>query len=229
MKKKPYLPTRMPERVLWLNTFSAKLAVHAATLGITPVELALIVVMAAFYSYIAALIGLSRTFTQNLTEYKNRLSHAPLGSVLGAVPSLAIPVAPAPPASIGIFTYISGLVQRIKGHPDYTVAIGEDLGVIGDEQPPFDQDNFIPAGKAESFTGYVKISFDKDQCDSVHIYTLDTGTPVYLANDTETPYHDTRALAVPGQPENRKYQLRGVLHDIEIGHPGDTINVTFGG
>jgi hypothetical protein len=229
MKKKPYLPSPVPQRVIWLNTFASKLAVHAATLGIGPAELALVVAMAAFYSYIVALIDLTRTFTQNLTQYRNLISNAPLNTTLTPVPTLTAPVGPALPATIGIFTYISGLVQRIKGHADYNTAIGEDLGIIGDEQAPFDTANFKPNGEGKAQIGFVNLTFEKSGCDSMHIYTWNGTSFVYLANDTESPYHDTRALAVPGQPENRQFQLRGVLHDAEIGIVSDTITVTFAG
>jgi hypothetical protein len=228
MKKKPYLPKPMPQRVIWLNTFATKLATHAATVGVSPAELALVVLMAAFYQYIAALIDLSRTFTQNLTQYRNILTNAALGTILDPLPSLAIPVAPMPPTTIGILTYISKLVQRIKGHTGYSEAIGEDLGIVGDEST-FVEETFKPTGKAIQQIGYVKITFEKDECSSMHIYTWNGTAFVYLANDTESPYHDTRPLAVPGQPENRQFQLRGVLHDVEIGIPSDTINVTYGG
>ncbi len=229
MKTKFYLPTQIAQRVTWLNTFSANLATHAATLAIAPAELALIVVMAAYYSYIVALIDLSKKFTQSLTKFKNNLSNAALGTVIGAVPVLTITVAPPPPATIGIFTYISGLVQRIKGHPNYTPAIGENLGIIGAEQLPFDEINFKPTGKGESRMSYVNIDYFKDQSDSMNVYGVDGAVLTYLGNDKDTPWHDTRPLHVAGQPENRTYVLHAVKHDIEIGKPSDPIVVTFAG
>jgi hypothetical protein len=227
--KKHYLPRPVPQRVIWLNTFATKLATHAATVGITPGEVSLVAAMAAFYAYIVSLIDLARTFTENLTEYRNLISNAPLNTTLTPVPALSPPVGPALPATIGIFTYISGLVQRIKGHADYNDAIGQDMGIIGDEQTPFDSANFKPKGEGKAQIGYVNIKFEKSQCDSMHIYTWNGTAFVYLANDTESPYHDTRPLTEPGQPESRQFQLRGVLHDVEIGIPGDTITVTFAG
>jgi hypothetical protein len=229
MRKKAYLPGPVPQRVIWLNTFAAKLAVHATTIGVSAAEVALVTAMAAFYAYIVALIALTRTFTENLTAYRNLISNAPLGTALTPVPTLTAPAAPALPAKIGIFTYISGLVQRIKGHEDYNESIGQDLGIIGDEQAPLDTANFKPKAKGQPQIGYVNLTFELGGCDSMHIYTWNGTSFVYLANDTESPYHDTRPLSVPGQPENRQFQLRGVYHDVEIGVPSDTITVTFAG
>lgn len=50
----------------------------------------------------------------------------------------------------------------------------------------------------------------------------------YLAIDTSSPYHDTRALRVAGQPEKRRYRL--CYWDGEpTKNWSDTVEVTFGG
>ncbi|HLG33582.1 MAG TPA: hypothetical protein VI757_01770, partial [Bacteroidia bacterium] len=195
MKKKPYLPRREGDRVTWLNTFAAKLAVHAATFGITPLEVAMVAAFALMYAYIIGLQELVKTFKQDLTDYKKTLSRASIGSPLGAPPTLTIPVAPAT-VQAGIFTVIAGLVKRIKGKTDvYTVNICEDLGIIGDEDD-FVPDTFVPEFKGKIMPEGPKLEFGKDQTDGVHIYTSLKGVAEwnYLATDTESPYIDTRAL-----------------------------------
>jgi len=231
MKKKFYLPTQEGERVTWLNNFAAKLPAYAAAFGITAAELSIVAAMALIYSFIINLIAQSRAYTQELTQFKNLLSIAPSGSTLGTLPVLTPAVAP-PLTQAGIFTFIGGLVMRIKGTKDfYTPAIGEDLRIIGDEIT-FDEANFKTTLKGKSLPGNNEISFVKSETDGVNVYSHPVGSTdpnvwEKLAFDTSSPYNDTRALANAGVPENRKYRARGVINDVEIGQWSDILSLTF--
>ncbi|MFI5219224.1 MAG: hypothetical protein ACHQNT_07015 [Bacteroidia bacterium] len=230
MKKKPYLPKREPERVIWLNNFAAKLPGYAAMFGIPAGDVTAAAAMALIYSYVIGLINQSKTYTQELTKFKNLLSFSPSGTTLGPLPVL-IPAAAPPLTAAGIFTFIGGIVQGIKSKKSvYTTAIGEDLGIIGDESD-FDADNFTPKLKGKSMPGFADLQFVKDQTDGVNIYSRQQGEPEwrFLAHDTESPYHDTRPLRVPGTPEVREYRCRATLHDAEIGQWSDVVAVTFSG
>jgi hypothetical protein len=126
---------------------------------------------------------------------------------------------------------IAGFVQRIKGRTDvYTTAIGEDLGIIGDEDD-FDADNFVPEFKGKIMPEGPKLEFGKDQTDGIHIYTRLKGVAEwnFLATDTESPYIDTRALANPNVPEVREYRCRAFISDTEIGQWSGIVSVTVGG
>lgn len=231
--KKPYLPTREAERVTWLNNFNTKIGGYATTFGITAAEVLILKNMAVLYSYTINLIEQSKSFTQELTKFKNVLSIAPNGTTLGALPVLTPPVAPAlSPA--GAFTFVGGLVKRIKGTTaSYTEAIGEDLGIIGDETS-FDENTFQTTLKGMSLPGNNEISFTKKGVDGINVYShpvggTDPNVWEKLAFDSSSPYNDTRPLAVAGVPENRKYKGRGVIHDVEIGQWSDILSLTFNG
>lgn len=231
MAKKPYLPRREAQRVIWLNNFAEKLSDYAAAFGISPAEVTRVEGMALFYSYIINLIAKSSTYTQELTQFKNLLSVAPNGTTLGPLPALAVPAAP-PITQAGIFTFIGGLVMRIKGTTAaYTVAIGEDLGIIGDETT-FVPDDYKPVLKGKTLPGNNEIGFSKEGVDGQNIYSNPVGGTnpnewVKLAYDSSSPYNDNRPLAVAGTPENRKYKARGVINDVEIGQWSDVLSVTF--
>jgi len=228
--KKNYLPTRETNRVIWLNNFASKIGGYAVMFGITPAELTLITKFAAMYSYIIGLLDSVDTFKQNLTKYKNTLSRASFGTPLGAPPSLTIPVAPAT-TEAGIFTVISGYVQRIKGMKNvYTNAIGEDLGIVGDETT-FDPDTFKIEIKGVKITNEgVKLDWVKGESDGTYIYSRVNGVGSFtkLAFDGVSPYIDTRPLSVPGTPETREYLTKPVLNDVEIGLPSDVVSVVVG-
>ncbi|MEP7169833.1 MAG: hypothetical protein ABI855_10735 [Bacteroidota bacterium] len=233
MKKKPYLPKQEGDRVKWLNNFAGKINTYATLFGITPTEVTLIQAMALIYAYIIGLLEQVRTFSQDLTKFKDVLTFSPSGTTLGAMPAFA--PAAAPPLTIpGIFTFIGGIVMRIKGTKDkYTDGIGEDLGIIGDETT-FISDDYVPECSGKAMPGEVIIKFKKKGVDGVNVYghpigSTDPNDWVKIAYDGSSPYNDTRALAHAGVPEVREYKLRGVINDGEIGQWSLIIKVTFGG
>jgi hypothetical protein len=230
MKKKPYLPGPEAQRVTWLNNFAEKLALYNVMFGISAAELARVVAFSKMYAYIVGLFASVEAFKEDIAKYKGILSRAPFGTPLGDPPTITIPAAPAT-VEAGIFTVIGGFVQRIKAMKNvYTTAIGEDLGIIGDETT-FDPDTFKMEIKGVKWTNQgVKVSFVKGDVEGANVYsrTNGVGSFVKLAFDGASPYVDTRPLSVPGTPETREYMLKPVLGDEEIGLPSDVVSVVVG-
>lgn len=231
--KKEYLPKREADRVGWLNNFSSKIGNYATTFGISPAEVATIGKMAAFYAYIYNLMIMVSTFSKNLTKFKNLLSIAPNGTTLGPMPTLTPPAAPAA-SPAGIFTFISGIVGRIKSNTaNYTEAIGYDLGIIG-EEISFKEAEFKSVISAEAKKDFVVVNFTKKGMDGVNVYSNPIGSKDMnvwekLGLDTHPPYYDSRPLAVAGQPEVRNYKVMGVVNDEEIGEWSDIATATYTG
>jgi len=230
MKKKYYLPNKESERVTWLNNFSAKLPGYAAAFGITDGDRDKVIAMALLYAYIIGLIEKVDTYKQGLTAFKNTLSFAPSGTTLGEIPELD---AGTPPAltEAGIFTFIGGIVQGIKAKKGvYTPAIGEELGIIG-EETVFVENDYKPTFKGKSLPGNNEISFEKKGVAGQNIYSHPVGGDqtvwVKIGYDSSSPYNDTRPPATPGTPENREYKGRGVINDVEIGQWSDVLTLTF--
>jgi hypothetical protein len=89
-----------------------------------------------------------KQFRQDLTAFKNSFTNNPVGSAVGAIPSLLVSWA-MPPAEGGLWAFVRQLVGIIKAHPDYTESVGEGFGIIGDETS-FDPDTFQPDVKLRS-------------------------------------------------------------------------------
>jgi hypothetical protein len=229
--KTHYLPRTADQRRTWLNTFSSKISGYATKYGLTTAEVNSILAMALFYSYWVDVADQAKTFKEKITKFMGTLSFAPTGAPLGEVPAFAPATAPATTPA-GIFTYIGGIVQRIKGHADYAENDGQDLGIIGDEQE-FNEDTFKPELKAFVQLDGVKITFTKKAADAMNIY----GNPIgsenpeeweLLGTDFHSPYLDSRPPAKTGTPENRRYMGRAVIDDKEIGVNSDEVKVVFG-
>ena len=129
-----------------------------------------------------------------------------------------------------IFGRIGKMVQIIKGKTAYTEAIGDDLKIIGAEST-FDPNTFQTELDGTAYPGQIRIEFFKSGCDAMNIYSKLTSETnfVKIATALQSPYDDTRPLAVPNQAEVRQYKARGVIGNGEIGQMSAVIQVAFAG
>lgn len=121
-------------------------------------------------------------------------------------------------------------IARAKTAPNYTIAIGKDLGIVSINSSK-DNDNFKPSLKGESFPGYVRLSFIKKDTDGVNIYTRLKGSATFqfLARDSFSPFDDKRPLNTPTQAEIREYMAIAVIGDEQVGQQSNIISVVFSG
>jgi hypothetical protein len=122
------------------------------------------------------------------------------------------------------------LANRLKAHPSYTTALGEQLGIVGPEDTT-DLTNAKPTLAAAAVTpGLVTIQFNKSISSGVRILSKRGSETSFtlLAIDTESPYIDTRANLAAG-PETRQYQAQYLTGDDSIGLISDTLVVTVPG
>jgi len=228
MAKNPWLPSREDALLPWFNNFNAKLPGYAATLDLSPGDLATVAADSAMVAFAVNGVAIFKAEQKEWIDFKDLELYGPLGEPtpgLPGVPTLTPPAVVAP----GILRRTRDLVLRIKAHPDYTAVIGEDLGVIGAE--PGGADEIKPTGKAQALpNSEVRISFVKAGHDGVDIESQRGGesTWTYLAFDGYSPYVETRPPLVPGQPEERRYRLRYRDGDVPVGDYSDVFVVTVG-
>ena len=124
------------------------------------------------------------------------------GPTLGAMPtSPALGAAP-PLVAPNIFGRIAALAGRIKKHPGYTKAIGQDLGLSGADialdvtaiKPILD----VTLKAAHPNIGWTKQGLDGLPRKLSGLVDRGTGSFGFLAFDTIPDYLDTAALPAPG-------------------------------
>ena len=195
MSKKPYLPSADTEKVLWTNNFAAKLPAYEITLNIDPATIASVQNDDAMFEYVVQQVESVKTDKQEMVAYKNAVRDGNENDPAGPLPTFGAGGGVAPPALVnqGIFTRIRKLVQTIKAHPNYTTAIGEDLGIIGNEET-FDPSTYQTTLKAEAFPGHVTVSFTKGKVEAVNLYGKEPAdnTWEFLATLLHSPYMDSR-------------------------------------
>ncbi len=119
------------------------------------------------------------------------------------------------------------LVQRMKLSPNYTEAIGQELGIIG-AQDTTDLSTGKPTLTATALPGGdAEVQFNKSISQGVDVYAKRDGDAdfVFLARDTQSPYLDNRPLLQAGKPELRRYKAIYVQADSQIGLFSDEIVV----
>ena len=242
MQKGFYLPRGDKERRAWLTNFDTQIASIGATVGVTPAEITALHNDLVAVEYILDVLDIFKGETQERTSYKDLLFEGEFGVPLGALPGL--PTLPAVPAAVqpGVFRRMSNMVQRIKHHPSYNVALGKNLGIIGAEKVIDYNSLKVQITLRRTDPDGIALDFVKGQMDGVIIYggsyaskiveTTPTATtdaaPVMIWTEivraTKSPYVDKR-INSSDQPETRYYRMRYLKDDAPVGKISDTISV----
>ncbi len=202
MARQDFSPGGDGEFIPWVEAFSNQLAFHAPSVGVLPAEVATVQGMIAVTVGEIGAATMARNAAQSATAAKNA-SRQTTEATLRA------------------------LVRRIKAHPAYTEAVGQDLDVIGPEDTT-DLATARPTLTATSvLAGAVTIGFTKSIADGVRISSkrgAESGF-TFLATDTTSPYVDNRANQSAG-PETREYQAQYFDQDQPVGLLSDPLVVT---
>jgi hypothetical protein len=230
MAKHYFLPRRDGDRRLWLNQFSHALDQHGLTLGLSAGDIAGVQKDAAMFSWVVEVVELFKTNTAGRFTFKQILCDGSKGQLLGEMP--AIPVLPAPPPAVraGIFPRLKKLVQRIKNHPNYTAAIGQQLGNVGAEHV-IDWPGLKPQLKVVLSTGQPLIIWTKGATDGLEIWVdrNDGKGSVYLARNSDPDYLDRSALPAPDQSAVWVYKAIYLSGDQRVGQWSDLASVAVSG
>ncbi len=228
MARPHYLPPKDQDRITWLNNFSTKLPGYKTTFNLTDADLAGVEADAAMWAWLVPWCEVMRARVQNLTAYKSQLRDGPGG------PATAPPGAPTfdePPATVpyDMFGRLGMLVQRIKNHPAYTDAIGQDLRIIaaGTTEDPATAKPSLALALVDG--GRVNVGWIKRGMDGIRI-EVDRGPGwQFLTIDTVPDYVDTAPLPPAGQSAVWKYRGIYVLGDQPAGQWSDPVSIAVMG
>ncbi|MBK9334943.1 MAG: hypothetical protein IPM96_21720 [Ignavibacteria bacterium] len=117
--------------------------------------------------------------------------------------------------------------KLIKSSKGYNAGIGNDLGIIGSDQPSKQSASMKPELKATLNGNEVVIKFRKEGTDGIKIFGRrgNENDFMFLAVDTSSPYNDTREKLEPGKPEQREYYAFFFEVDSEIGQASDVLKI----
>lgn len=167
----------------------------------------------------------------NRSAWKQALKNGPLSAAAAQVPMVGSEfVPPAVPAvPDGVLIRWRTLVNHIKGHANYEVADGVDLGIEAVETP---SQQMTPTATFITTNGFtVKGRVKKDGHEAVAVYSRRGAEVVFtkLGVFTRATFTDARPPLAPGAPESRQYQLQYVDGDEPVGEMSSTYSVLLSG
>ncbi len=230
MAKDYYLPEDDPGKVIWLTTFNQKInqpdpggvfPTLGEALHLTAAEVAQTGADAAMFAFCIANQDSFKNEKEERTMYKNLLRSGTEGVAMDPYPTSPAVAVPAVVPQ-GVFKRIPGLVGRMKKSAAYSPAIGEDIGIIGDEQT-FDPDELKPVITAKVQGSKVLIGWAKGFAEMIRLF-VDRGTGyTWMATDGEPDYYDT--VAKPAEAATWKYKAIYEIDGEEAGQFSDEVQV----
>jgi hypothetical protein len=213
-----YLPIADADRTVWLNNFSNRLNQYRQTIGLTTAEVNSFVADAAMFAYIVQLNDAMNQYTLALTSTRRTLRTSSQQIPLSGLPSL--PNIGAAPTAVnsGIFNRVTLLVSRIKQHAAYTVAMGQDLGIIA-PVVPFTPGTMQPNLSVRLESGFPKLKWTKGEADGVKIYVdrHDNAGFVLIKQTVKNSFLDTTPLPVNTYSVTWDYKAKYLIEDDEVG------------
>lgn len=123
-------------------------------------------------------------------------------------------------------------INNLKTSPGYNDGVGADMGILTSGSDKIDQKTYQPELKVSVINGHPRLTGKKRGVDSFNIYSRIKGTSTFnliAAKRVKFPYEDDSPVAKPGTPEEREYQIVGVIGDDEVGQPSNIANAVVPG
>jgi hypothetical protein len=209
-KTNPYFPRTEAAQIPWFGNLKTKVtnASYQTSLGYDAAEATLVQSICTLFIYILeTYVPAARAYSEAITGAVDLLRTGTSGSVV--FPTAPAFSAPAGSASLtpGLLKSLFEKIARWKTAAGYDDSIGDDLGIVGDSVEPT---SAAPVLNITVGPDGVTLKFVKKGHMGVYIEGRRQGAEswVFLAIDTESPYHDTRPNLTPGQAEWREYRAR---------------------
>lgn len=203
MARKFWWPTTLADQSSLMQNFSSKIGGYAAQLGFTPAQVTAAQTLCTTFINAFNFAEGCRTAMQGVTQWRDLVFYGePTGN--NAPPTPAFP-------NGGDFTYTRGVVTRfiqlrdqIVANNGYTLAMGEDLGLIGPESAERPAADIAPVLKAVvSMGNYINLTGSMQGMDALRVeYSKTGGQFTTVAFLTKTPGGVQINTSTPNVPEN---------------------------
>lgn len=223
-----YVPRAEPALVIWFNNFQIKFTTYALTVGFVAADVTNVQNDYATLAWTVNLVEVFKAEAKERVEYKDTLAYAATGTLAPAVPTIPTIAPPATIAPPGILPRVQATIARIKAHPNYTLAMGQDLGIVAPAAPvPDDKDKPILTASAQPDSDIV-IKWNKGIYDGVSIESQRNNETTWaqIGMDTSSPYLDSRPPLAVVQAEVRRYRARYFKNDTPTGGYSDIVTIT---
>lgn len=202
MPMKFWWPTLMALQLVLMQNIRAKISNYESILPLTAEQIRDIHNLCDAFVAAFNATEQSRQTMQSMTAWRDEIFYGePTGSTAPAAPAFA--GAPAGTFTLGVVKQLFEFRDLIVASPGYTEAIGEDLGIVGTQQPSRPASEYTPQLKTVTSPGYqVNVSGSMQGMDALRVeYAPKGGNYSTVAFLTNTPGGFQITPATPGEPE----------------------------
>ncbi len=224
MKRQDYWPRNDAARVLFLQNIVTKMANYLTALQITGAEQSFINLAAAVAQSVCMYQDQSKKFTKDWSALKKSMFDGDPNEAAPVWPKWNGPATAPVGLTIGIETKIREIVRRWKSAPGYTLPIGLDLGIVGEEL------NINPAIQKPELEvrmngGRPEIDWNKQHMEALEL-EVDRGAGSQLLTIvTSGSTVDEHPLPAPGQSAVWTYRAIYRLNNQRVGLWSDPVQI----
>jgi len=225
MPKSDYIKKRDADFSAQLTLFKNGIGDYVTTFGLTTGQVTGQANDALYFAYVLAFQDIYIQSGQQWTAWKDSIREGGGAATPPATPTLPTAVTSVAP---GIEKRFRDLVKIIKAHPAYTTAIGEALGIEGQESAPPPPADFQPEISLVLMGGLVVVLWSwMGKSAFLHALEIevDRGSGYqFLTIDTTPNYNDTTPLPATAQ----KWTYRAIFRNGEgrVGQWSASVSIT---
>ena len=208
MPNQPYYPTREGDQLAFFTNIQSKIANYYTALDISDARKAKLTLTLNWLIWTwQTFLPSRRQDAPAATAWRNQLATGTNDAAVNAAPPTpALLTPPAGTPYFGMLTWLFEEIVRWKAAEGYTDTIGQALGIIGSTATAHTDPPTLTTGDVAQNS--VELLFNLYEHDGIRIDSHVQGDAgfTFLANDTASPYIDTRPVKTPGQAEWRDYR-----------------------
>lgn len=223
-------PRTDPEKEYWLKNFANKIGNYNTKYNITAAEVADVNASLLHFSYYLNYKTQYSEYLKKLNAYLKEIRDGlPAGVTASNAPAIPAFAAAPPATSAGIFRRVLALSRRIKGHLNYTIADGADLGIehTTSKKAKPNLDTIKPTIKVQLIEGgQPEIIWSRNGMNGLEIWVNrgDGKDFIFLDIDTKPNYTDKTPL--PEKAALWHYKAIYRVDDKVVGHWSDIVSIT---
>ena len=228
MAKKFWWPGSMPEQLVLMQNFQAKIGGYSMPLGLSASQVTEAVGLCTTFVGAFNTTEQCRSTMQAMTQWRDEVFYGePMGSQAPAAPMF--PVVGAVTYTLGVVTQFFRLRDQIVSAPGYTTAIGEDLGIVGASAASPAVNLLVPDLRTETSTGYwVNLTGSMRGMDALKVeYSKDGSVFQTVTFLTNTPGGFQITPTNPLQPEKGFIRAVFIKKNEEVGSYSANYPVTL--
>ena len=219
MSNKDWLEPEDLKFALQISKFSEKIGPYAILFGLSPGNLGAIANDAAFAQFVIVGCQDAIKYKKAWIELKDQVRYGTGGLVTSDFPAPVNVATPPTSVNPGVQERFRAVVKSVKASPNYTIGIGEVLGIEAENSSVTDPNLAQPTFTIFMDSGHPVLKWVKGSFDGVEIWADygDGKNWIKLERDFKSPYADTHPLPALGVTAIWKYKMIYVKDDSTIG------------